>query len=80
VFAGATEDMLLLDELPAMQNKQVLVSEAADDFHMMPSAKGGVIQSVPPTHTHKTPPTTTTSTSARKTSQALNFYLDPIQL
>ena len=52
MFAGATEDMLLLDELPAMQNKQVLVSEAADDFHMMPSAKGGIRQSVPHTHTH----------------------------
>ena len=51
MFAGATEDMLLLDELPAMQNTQVLVSEAADDFRMMPSAKGGIRQPVPPPHT-----------------------------
>ena len=43
--------MLLLDELAPMQNKQVLVSEAADDLCMMPSAKGGIRQPVPP-HTH----------------------------
>ena len=46
--------MLLLDELPAMQTTQVLVSEAADDFRMMPSAKGGIRQPEPPPHTKNT--------------------------